>query len=182
MYAHFYDSWQPKNEAIVDGIILEKNPFLKGAEVIDCGCSTGDLSYKLNCLGAKVTGIDISKKMLKIASKKYKNDINWVLGDFTNYLVKKRNESLDLIVSKKSLYDVSKIPCFFSNAMRTLRDNRQLIVVLPNQKSLKYLRINGNFSLAQGLKYSLAKLANALNLIDYKINPEPMLDSFNDFF
>lgn len=42
----------------------------KGLSILDVGCGTGELSIVLAEMGHKVTGIDLSQKMLEIARKK----------------------------------------------------------------------------------------------------------------
>lgn len=45
-----------------------------GMKVLDVGCGTGNFSIKLARLGCKVTGIDLSEKMLDIARRKAKKE------------------------------------------------------------------------------------------------------------
>lgn len=45
----------------------------KGEYILDLGCGTGDLSYKLHKLGVNVLGIDNSENMVEQAKKKYPN-------------------------------------------------------------------------------------------------------------
>lgn len=45
---------------------------LKGKKVLDAGCGTGDLSFWMSARGAKVTGVDVSRKAVGIARKRVK--------------------------------------------------------------------------------------------------------------
>lgn len=51
-------------------LIQETIGSLSGQRVLDVGCGTGILSLKLAQLGARVTGVDLSGNMLKIAKER----------------------------------------------------------------------------------------------------------------
>ena len=68
-------------ENIIDNFKLKKNiKPLAGINILDIGCGGGLLSEPMSKMGANVTGIDASKKNIKIAklhSKKNKLKINY---------------------------------------------------------------------------------------------------------
>lgn len=74
-----YDEWyKTKMGKFVDQIETDLlfnclNPK-PGMKILDIGCGTGNISYKLAKLGCQVVGIDISKKMLDKAKSKYKGE------------------------------------------------------------------------------------------------------------
>jgi len=49
--------------------------------VIDIGCGTGGNTVPLLRHGGRIIGVDISKKMLKLAKKRLKSKANFVIGD-----------------------------------------------------------------------------------------------------
>lgn len=74
-YAAEYDSWyQEKKGSLIDRVETELAFSLlkleKGMSVLDFGCGTGNFSIKLAKMGCKVTGVDVSEEMLKIARSK----------------------------------------------------------------------------------------------------------------
>lgn len=65
-----WDSNQERNEAVI-GFILDKGEIFKGKRVLDIACGTGILFPDYVQRGVNVTGVDISKEMLKIAKDKF---------------------------------------------------------------------------------------------------------------
>jgi 2-polyprenyl-3-methyl-5-hydroxy-6-metoxy-1,4-benzoquinol methylase len=89
-----YDSFAEQYDAMVkkggprrayDYIIdqLKQESDLKGKTICDLGCGQGELSYQLSSIGAKVTGVDPSKKLLMYAQN-LTDEVNWVEGDEMN--------------------------------------------------------------------------------------------------
>ena len=73
--ADSYDGWyNSKLGSFVDtvetGLAFKLFKVKKGMTVLDVGCGTGNFSIKLANLGCKVTGIDISDRMLDLGRKK----------------------------------------------------------------------------------------------------------------
>ncbi|AKB48860.1 SAM-dependent methyltransferase [Methanosarcina sp. Kolksee] len=52
--------------------------------VLDVGCGTGEMSKMLADMGHKVTGIDLSEKMLSVAKSKSPGSIKFRIGDAEN--------------------------------------------------------------------------------------------------
>lgn len=65
-----WDSNQERNEAVID-FILDKGEIFKGKRVLDVACGTGILFTDYMLRDVSVTGVDISKEMLKIAKEKF---------------------------------------------------------------------------------------------------------------
>ncbi len=59
-----YDSWYK----FIKNIIDEKG--IKGKDVLDLGCGTGEISIRFKSAGYSVLGVDLSTEMLSIASDK----------------------------------------------------------------------------------------------------------------
>jgi SAM-dependent methyltransferase len=64
-------------------------------QVLDAGCGTGRHSVLLDSAGFKVTGVDISGEMLRVARQK-SSDVEWVEGDMTEW---SRPEAFDAAIS-----------------------------------------------------------------------------------
>ena len=67
--------------------------------ILDLGCGTGKHDFLFAEKGYKVTGVDISKKMIAIANEnksKSKYDINFHVADIRNFKLKKK---FDIVIS-----------------------------------------------------------------------------------
>ncbi|MDD3296940.1 MAG: class I SAM-dependent methyltransferase [Candidatus Omnitrophica bacterium] len=76
------------NPSAADNILVAWPQILKaigrhspGKRVLDYGCGTGGLCNLLNLKGFKVTGIDFSEDMIKIAKKQTSKKIDYFVGD-----------------------------------------------------------------------------------------------------
>ncbi len=82
---------------IVD--IVTKKPF---ANILDMGMGTGEITSPLYDLGYKITGVDLSEKMLDLAKKKMPNAI-FICDTFQNSLTK-LNDQYDFIIFNYSIH------------------------------------------------------------------------------
>ena len=85
-----------KNNLINDFSLKNKKKPLNGLKILDIGCGGGLLSEPMARLGAKVTGIDASKKNIEIAKHHLKK---------SNLSIKYYNYSTEKF-SSKNKYDV----------------------------------------------------------------------------
>ncbi|MEL4106379.1 class I SAM-dependent methyltransferase [Oscillospiraceae bacterium WX1] len=103
--------------------------------VLDLGCGAGYESMRLNKLGAKVTGVDISDEAIKIARQKNPN-IRFEIQDF-------RKLSYDLgrfdgVAAIASLIhvDESELPDVLSGIKRVLNDNGYVMIMVVEGQGL----------------------------------------------
>ena len=68
--AELWDSIQVRNEEVID-FILKKADVIKGKHILDIACGTGVLFPDYLLRGVKVTGVDISPEMVRIAKEKF---------------------------------------------------------------------------------------------------------------
>jgi len=100
-YARFYDSLYKnkdyRNEACYLEKLFKKYSSKKTKTVLDLGCGTGSHALILAKKGYKITGVDLSKKMLKIARKKAKEKklkINFRRSDIRKLDLKKKFDAI----------------------------------------------------------------------------------------
>lgn len=91
-------------------ILIDSIPFYRNMpiNVLDIGCGTGTFAkiIKEKFPYAKITCLDFAKNMIDMAKEKlsdYKNDINFLVGDFNNLNIE---EEYDIIVSSFALHHI----------------------------------------------------------------------------
>ncbi len=107
--AKAYDSWyESAKGSFADKVEtdLAFNLFHpeKETRVLDAGCGTGNFSIKLAHMGCRVTGVDISEKMLDTARKKAQHEsLDICFKNMNLYDLRFKDESFDGIFSMAAL-------------------------------------------------------------------------------
>ncbi len=101
----------------------------KGVKILDIGIGTGLLTQELYKKGAKVYGIDFSKKMLELAKSKMPKGIFYCC-DFKSGLPKELKEKFDYIVSSYAIHHINddeKVE--FIKELKTRLKNKGKIII-----------------------------------------------------
>ncbi|CAI8182904.1 MAG: putative methyltransferase [Formosa sp. Hel1_33_131] len=97
-----------------ENLILLLDPK-KNERILDLGCGSGQLTFKINELAKETIGIDQSQEMIDAAKLKF-NKIEFLVGDAEDF---KFNEQFDSIFSNATLHWVKNykraIKCMFEN-------------------------------------------------------------------
>ncbi len=105
-YFEVYDTLNefiPYQELIED--VIEALNVEKGDKVLDAGSGTGNLSMRLEKLGAHVVALDFSEEGQRIHKRKNPKQTEFVLADLIKTLPFK-DESFDKVVSVNTLYAI----------------------------------------------------------------------------
>ncbi|MBP1916712.1 ubiquinone/menaquinone biosynthesis C-methylase UbiE [Lederbergia galactosidilyticus] len=130
-----YDQWASQYNSIVDNEVSQKTGIIETSyqfvleqlyeyvdpskiKICDLGCGQGELSFRLSKLGAAVTGIDVSDKLLELARNK-SGAIKWVCDDAMK-LKQIADNSFDVAISNLMLMDVPDFQSVFKSAYRVL--------------------------------------------------------------
>jgi len=146
--AEIYDiKWVRYNDRTAEEII--KNIKLKDKlRIFDAGCGTGILIKKILERNNKisVTGVDISKEMLKIAKSKLNSykDVKLLNGDIENLKLKNK---FDLIISNSVLHYLNDLDNIFVKFKSLLNKNGELILVDWSRDSILFKLLNYYFRL-----------------------------------
>jgi SAM-dependent methyltransferase len=106
---------------------IYKKP-LSGIKVLDIGCGTGYLLYKLKKLGCEVYGVEPGQQA-KIGIDKYNIPI---VIDF--FPTDKINHKFDLIISTLVLEHIEKPEKFIENIKEFLNDNGSVVIGVPDEE------------------------------------------------
>jgi ubiquinone/menaquinone biosynthesis C-methylase UbiE len=129
-----YDGWyQTRLGAFVDEVetklafdMFSPEP---GMNILDVGCGTGNFSIKLAQKGCKVTGIDISEKMLEIAKHKVKEhgfEIDFHKMDI--YKLDFPDNHFDAVFSMAAFEFIHDLEAAYSELMRVLKPGGLLLI------------------------------------------------------
>ena len=119
-------------------IVNSKNS-LNNLSLLDVGCGGGLLSEPMCRLGAKVTGIDATRKNINIAkihAKKNKLKINYVTASPEKLKIKKK---FDIILCMEIIEHVSDLDYFIKSCSNLLKKNGVMFVATINRTLKSYL-------------------------------------------
>ena len=128
-----------KNNIIKDFNISSNHKPLKGISILDIGCGGGLLSEPLARLGAKVVGIDASKKNIDIAKHHLKiSNLKIEYHDKSpeNFNYEKK---FDVILNMEIVEHVEDIPKFINQSTKFLKNNGLMFIATLNQTLKSYV-------------------------------------------
>ena len=102
----------------------------RGLKILDVGCGTGELSVLFSEMGHKVTGIDISRKMLNVAKTKaeaIKADITFEEGDAENPHY--GAASFDIVFNRHLLWTLPNPKLAVENWRKVLRKGGKVVII-----------------------------------------------------
>ena len=128
-----------KENIINDFNINIKEKPLKGLNILDIGCGGGLLSEPMSRLGAKVVGIDASKKNIEIAKyhlKKSKLPIKYFNASPENFVL---NKKFDVILNMEIVEHVENVDFFIKESTKFLKKSGIMFIATLNQTLKSYL-------------------------------------------
>jgi demethylmenaquinone methyltransferase/2-methoxy-6-polyprenyl-1,4-benzoquinol methylase len=96
---------------------------LAGQRALDLACGTGDIAFELAERGARVTGLDITHRMVQLA--KQKGHAAFLVGDMT--ALPFANAQFDVVTTGYGLRNVPDLPVALSEIRRVLRPGGVLL-------------------------------------------------------
>lgn len=179
-FAKIYDS------RINSKIMSEEDSFLKqinpkNKKILDLGCGTGRLNYKLSKKAKKMIGIDNSKEMLKIAKEKKIQNSKFIYSNIEKLPFK--NNSFDIVVSSLAIEHLKSINETIKETKRVLKPHGEFIFSFSNfsdkKKTISIEKDNKNINIKiyprtknQYLKILKKYGFKIEKIIPVKINPQ----------
>jgi len=162
-----------KENIINEFKLKNKNQPLHGINILDIGCGGGLLSEPMSRLGAKVVGIDASKKNIEIAKhhlKKSKLNVNYIN---TSPEKLKTNIKFDVILNMEIVEHVDDVNIFIRQSSKFLKRSGLMFIATLNQTLKSYL-----FAII-GAEYFLKWLPIGTHEWDRFIKPEELINICN---
>lgn len=137
-WSKFYDKdiiWGKYFTYGYDKVIEILNKHLnkyKKKEILDIGCGTGELEFKLNNLTEikQIIAIDFSEKMLNIAKlKNNQQNVKFILSDF--HKIQYSNDSFDVITILNVLHHTQDLNILFKNLSNWIRPGGLIFILDP---------------------------------------------------
>ena len=128
-----------KNNLIKEFNIKNKKKPFSNLEILDIGCGGGLLTEPMCRLGGKITGIDPSKKNIKIAklhAKKNNLKINYICCSPENLETKKK---YDVILNMEVVEHVNDLNFFIKSSSYLLKKNGIMFIATLNKTFKSYL-------------------------------------------
>lgn len=118
-----YGENDPNRRDLLDPIILQILGDVQGKSILDAGCGDGYLSRKLAKLGASITGVELSQKMLSYALNEQKRvplNITYHQADCSS-MPFLSTSTFDMVVTNNVIQDVDDYQGVFREFSRLLK-------------------------------------------------------------
>ncbi len=135
-----YDEWHARASGSGTGPLaswhdnaLALAPDVRGERVLEIGCGTGDFSLHLARAGARVTGVDLSSRAVRLAQGKacrHDRRVSFGVADAT--MLPFADNSFDLVFSCECLEHVPEPRRLIAEAFRVLAPGGLLILTTEN--------------------------------------------------
>jgi SAM-dependent methyltransferase len=125
-YAAMIDT-KPHNAYYERPAMLSLLPRVRGKRVLDAGCGPGAYAQIMVRRGAKVVGVDVSPKMLRLARERVGDKVELRRADLTKPMKFLRNKSFDIVISPLVIPYIRNLKRLFEEFYRVLRSPGVLV-------------------------------------------------------
>ena len=141
-----HDTWQRAAEDYVENIapltagsgqvpILQEIGHIEArSDILELGSGTGDVACQLAEIGGRVVGIDFSRNMVEIASKRFPGI---AFNEADAEAIPYEDGEFDVVVSCYTAHHFARPQVVFAEARRVLRPGGRLAIVMPIQSRQK---------------------------------------------
>lgn len=125
-YAAMIDT-KPHNAYYERPAVLSLLPTVRGKRVLDAGCGPGAYAQILVRRGAKVVGVDISPKMLRLARARVGDKVEFHHADLTKPMTFLKESSFDIVISPLVIPYIRALAHLFKEFYRVLKNPGVLV-------------------------------------------------------
>lgn len=131
-YDDLADHWKtiatgPGKAHILFPAIKSLLPALDGTEILDAGCGDGLYSHWLAERGGEVVGIDVSQRMIDVATERDGDDVAFECADLTE-AIPAADDSFDLVVCQHVFSHLPALETPLAEFARVLRPDGHLVL------------------------------------------------------
>ena len=119
-YAAMIDT-KPHNAYYERPATLSLLPSVRGKRLLDAGCGPGAYAKILVRRGARVVGVDVSPKMLRLARERVGDKVELHLADLTKPMRFLRSKSFDIVISPLVIPYIRNLRRLFKEFYRVLK-------------------------------------------------------------
>ena len=189
-YAKYYDYfYKDKTYHKEINYIHKKLIKLDNLRMLDIGCGTGKYTSLLSKYSSKVTGIDTSKSMIKIAKQKYPKT-NFICEDINNFYIHRKYDLIICLFDVFSYLKTNKdINLFLKSVNRLLKKNKFFVFDFwfgpgifnePPKNKVKKIT-NKNFSLERKSVILHNKILSKIDVkFEFKIKEKNNIKNFSE--
>ena len=113
---------------------------LKNKKILDLGCGGGFLSESLATIGADITAIDSSKKLIQAAKERAKKkNLNIDYKSIGIKEIRKKKIKYDIVISLEVIEHVADYKSFLKDIFLSTKKNGLVIISTINRNYLSYL-------------------------------------------
>lgn len=105
---------------------------VKGKTVLDAACGPGKYAEILHSKGARVTGFDISTRMIRYAKERNGDLGTFFVHDLSEPLTKLKDQSFDFVLCALALHYIEDWELTIKEFHRVLKTNGQLIISIEH--------------------------------------------------
>lgn len=125
-YAALIDT-KPHNAYYERPATLSLLPSVRGKRVLDAGCGPGAYVQILVKRGAKVVGVDISPKMLRLARERVGSKVEFHQADLAKPMKFLKGGSFDIVISTLAIPYIRNLAPLFKEFYRVLKNPGVLV-------------------------------------------------------
>lgn len=137
--ADWYDGWVGKggslhHRKLAVPAVMELLEVQPGERILDLGCGQGVLAPFVAEKGARYTGVDVSRKLIRMAGQHHPKHGEFLIGDVRGLrkIDPLRQASFDAAVFLLSIQDIDPLDAAFENAAWAIRSGGRLILMMTH--------------------------------------------------
>ena len=173
--ADWYDSFLKEGEDTYQNKVILPNllrvlDIKKGQVILDLACGQGFFTRQFHNKGAKVIGIDLSPKMIKLAEQNLPKEIEYHVAPAHKLLFIKDN-SIDAVTVILGIQNIENISGVFKEVSRVLKKSGRMFIVM-NHPAFRVLK-KSNWGFDENNKVQYRRVDEYLTESKVKIEMRP---------